>query len=108
MFVSSILLNSLNPHPIFCTRLCFHHAIRAASGASGGGFSKIIPSKSCQRRWRSVSCQRVEAHIEPVVVKRHRTLAIFGPIAGRYHVDRTMLAIDFVAVVCQKVGAVFK
>lgn len=42
-----------------------------------GGFSKIIPSKRCQCSWRSVSCHRVEADIDLVVVKQHHT-ALFS------------------------------
>lgn len=64
------------------------------SGASATPFSKIIPSKSCQSGWRSVSCHQAGADIDLVGGKRHHT-PIFSPSAD-------VSTIDFAAVSCDR------
>lgn len=95
------------PCSLFLTLDCVSSALSARPlGLFNGGYSKIIPSKSCQGRWGSVSRQMAEARIEPAAVSgRHAPLFWARFFADRCDVDRTVLAIDFVAIMCQKAGA---
>lgn len=54
------------------------------SGASAASFSEIIPSKSCQSRWRSVSCHRAGADIDLVGVGE-APHSYFQPIGQHVH-----------------------
>ena len=57
----------------FDTGLYFPRAIGPNLWGFDGGFSKIFPSKSCQRSLRSVGCHQVGTDIDLVVGKIHHT-----------------------------------
>lgn len=81
----------------FYTGLYFLCAIGPNLQGFDGGFSKIIPSKSCLSSLRSVGCHQVGADIDLVVGKLHRTL-LFPAVMGRCGGYWVMFTIDFVAI----------
>lgn len=71
----------------------------------GGGFTKIIPSKSCQCSWRSVSCHQVEADIDLVVGKLHHTW-LFPACCGQMWWWLGCVTIDFIAICVRRQSVV--
>lgn len=107
LLLSFLFHSSQLPWCLFLTLDCVSSSLSARPlGLFNGGFLKIIPSRSCQGRWGSVRRQRAATRIEPATVSRRRVKLFWARfLADRCDVDGTVLAIDFVAIACQKAGA---